>query len=80
MAEQPRVESLASSRSMRGMARITGTQWCTAQKWLMRIPMSRTTTSPSAAAVVRPGKGFANMSASRSPCWIALLSNRHMIG
>lgn len=44
---------LSSSRSMRGMESSTGSQWCTAQKWLIRMPISRTTTSPSAAAVVR---------------------------
>lgn len=58
---------------MRNIDSMTGSHWCTAQKWLTRIPMSRTTTSPSASAVVRPGTGFANM-VTPLPYGIAALS------
>lgn len=57
----PLPSSLTSSFSIRGIADVTGSQLRSARKRLMRIPMRKTTTSPSAAAVIRPSIGFSLM-------------------
>ncbi len=69
-----------SSRSMRGIETSTGSQWCTAQKRLIRTPISRTTTVPSAAAVVRSATAnLRRMSHSQIPR-VAWTSSRGTLG